>query len=166
MATITGSLSISSENIFPVIKKWLYSDHDIFYREIISNGCDAITKLKKLALMGEYEKPEDLEYKIQVTVNPTEKSIAITDNGLCIGTANPFYGGQVWLLEEDLRMGDVNMDGEVNIFDATEVQCHIAEMVDFTDDQMYVADVNHDGEVNIFDVTTIQLYIAEYITEF
>ena len=82
MATRTGSLSISSENIFPVIKKWLYSDHDIFYREIISNGCDAITKLKKLALMGEYEKPEDLEYKIQVTVNPTEKSIAITDNGL------------------------------------------------------------------------------------
>ena len=77
-----GSLSISSENIFPVIKKWLYSDHDIFYRELISNGCDAITKLKKLELMGEYEKPEGFEYKIQVTVNPNEKTITFTDNGL------------------------------------------------------------------------------------
>ena len=77
-----GSLSITSENIFPVIKKWLYSDHDIFYRELISNGCDAITKLKKLELMGEYEKPEDVEYKIQVSVNPHEKTITIRDNGL------------------------------------------------------------------------------------
>ena len=82
MATKTGSLSISSENIFPVIKKWLYSDHDIFYRELISNGCDAITKLKKLELIGEYEKPEDMEYKILVTVNPTDKTITVTDNGL------------------------------------------------------------------------------------
>ena len=77
-----GSLSITSENIFPVIKKWLYSDHDIFYRELISNGCDAITKLKKLELMGEYEKPEEAEYKIQVSVNPTDKTITIEDNGL------------------------------------------------------------------------------------
>ncbi|MCI8605717.1 MAG: molecular chaperone HtpG [Hungatella sp.] len=82
MATKTGSLSISSENIFPVIKKWLYSDHDIFYRELVSNGCDAITKLKKLELMGEFEKPEDVEYKIQVTVNPTDKTITVTDNGI------------------------------------------------------------------------------------
>ena len=82
MATKKGSLSISSDNIFPVIKKWLYSDHDIFYRELISNGCDAITKLKKLELMGEYTKPEDLEYKIQVTVDPNEKSITFTDNGI------------------------------------------------------------------------------------
>ena len=67
---------------FPVIKKWLYSDHDIFYRELISNGSDAITKLKKLELMGEYERPEDLEYKIQVSVNPNDKTIKITDNGL------------------------------------------------------------------------------------
>ena len=78
-----GSLSITSENIFPVIKKWLYSDHDIFYRELISNGCDAITKLKKLELMGEYEKPEEVEYKIQVSVNPTDKTITIEDN--CLG---------------------------------------------------------------------------------
>ena len=77
-----GSLSITSENIFPVIKKWLYSDHDIFYRELISNGCDAITKLKKLELMGEYEKPEEVEYKIQVSENPTDKTITIEDNGL------------------------------------------------------------------------------------
>ncbi|MBE5971987.1 MAG: molecular chaperone HtpG [Lachnoclostridium sp.] len=78
----TGSLSINSENIFPIIKKWLYSDHDIFYRELVSNGCDAITKLKKLALMGEYEEPENPEYKVLVTVNPTEKTIKIEDNGL------------------------------------------------------------------------------------
>lgn len=82
MSNRTGNLSINSENIFPIIKKWLYSDHDIFYRELVSNGCDAITKLKKLELMGEYTKPADLEYKIQVTVNPDEKSIQITDNGL------------------------------------------------------------------------------------
>ncbi len=77
-----GSLSINSENIFPIIKKWLYSDHDIFYRELISNGCDAITKLKKLEMMGEWEKPEDLEFKIQVTVNPEDKTITIEDNGM------------------------------------------------------------------------------------
>ena len=82
MSSRTGSLSINSENIFPIIKKWLYSDHDIFYRELISNGCDAITKLKKLELMGEFEKPEELEYKIQVTVNPTDKTITFCDNGL------------------------------------------------------------------------------------
>ena len=78
----TGSLSINSENIFPIIKKWLYSDHDIFYRELISNGCDAITKLKKLEMMGEWEKPEDLEFQIQVTVNPEDKTIIIEDNGM------------------------------------------------------------------------------------
>lgn len=82
MGTKTGSLTINSENIFPIIKKWLYSDHDIFYRELISNGCDAITKLKKLELMGEFEKPEDLEYKISVTVNPTDRTIRFTDNGI------------------------------------------------------------------------------------
>ncbi len=82
MAAKTGSLSINSENIFPIIKKWLYSDHDIFYRELISNGCDAITKLKKLALMGEYEQQEDEEYKIQVTVNQEDKSITVEDNGI------------------------------------------------------------------------------------
>ncbi len=78
----SGNLSINSENIFPIIKKWLYSDHDIFYRELISNGCDAITKLKKLELMGEFEKPDDMEYKIQITVNPNDKSIVFEDNGL------------------------------------------------------------------------------------
>lgn len=82
MGMKSGSLSINSENIFPIIKKWLYSDHDIFYRELISNGCDAITKLKKLELMGEYEKPEGLEYKIQVTVNSNDKTITIEDNGI------------------------------------------------------------------------------------
>ncbi len=78
----TGSLSINSENIFPIIKKWLYSDHDIFYRELVSNGCDAITKLKKLALMGEYEEPDGAEYKVTVTVNPKEKTVAVSDNGI------------------------------------------------------------------------------------
>jgi len=69
MSTVKGNLSINSENIFPIIKKWLYSDHDIFFRELISNGCDAITKLKKLEMIGEAEVPEDNEYKIQVIVN-------------------------------------------------------------------------------------------------
>ncbi len=82
MANKSGNLSINSENIFPIIKKWLYSDHDIFYRELISNGCDAITKLKKLELMGEFSRPEDMDYKIQVVVNPDDKTIKVTDNGL------------------------------------------------------------------------------------
>ncbi len=78
----TGSLTINSENIFPIIKKWLYSDHDIFYRELVSNGCDAITKLKKLEIMGEWQKPDDLEFKIQVITDSNEKSITFKDNGL------------------------------------------------------------------------------------
>ena len=82
MSTLKGNLSINSENIFPIIKKWLYSDHDIFFRELISNGCDAITKLKKLEMIGEAEVPEDNEYKIQVIVNPEEKSLTFIDNGI------------------------------------------------------------------------------------
>ena len=82
MNTERGSLSISSENIFPIIKKWLYSDRDIFVRELVSNGADAITKLKKLELVGEAEIPEGTQYKITVTVNPEEKSICFSDNGI------------------------------------------------------------------------------------
>ena len=82
MANKHGSLSIDSDNLFPIIKKWLYSDHDIFYRELISNGCDAITKLKKLDMMGEYSLPNDYKAKIQVIVNPEEKTIKFIDNGL------------------------------------------------------------------------------------
>ena len=82
MAEKHGSLSINSENIFPIIKKWLYSDHDIFFRELISNGCDAITKLKKLDMMGEYPLPEDYRGKIQVLVNPEEKTLKFIDNGI------------------------------------------------------------------------------------
>jgi len=82
MATKKGSLSISSENIFPIIKKWVYSDHDIFVREIVSNGCDAITKLKKLDMIGEYEIPEDYKAKIEVIVDPEKKAIHFIDNGL------------------------------------------------------------------------------------
>ena len=77
-----GSLSINSDNIFPIIKKWLYSDHDIFFRELISNGCDAITKLKKLDMMGEYTLPEKYKAQVQVLVNPDEKTLKIIDNGL------------------------------------------------------------------------------------
>ncbi|MCI9488878.1 molecular chaperone HtpG [Lachnospiraceae bacterium 48-42] len=82
MAAKKGSLSISSENIFPIIKKWVYSDHDIFVREMVSNGCDAITKLKKLDVMGEYQIPDDYKASIQVEVNPEEKTLKFTDNGL------------------------------------------------------------------------------------
>ena len=77
-----GNLSIDSENIFPIIKKWVYSDHDIFVRELVSNGCDAVTKLKKLDMMGEYELPEGYKAKIQVIVNPEEKTMKFIDNGL------------------------------------------------------------------------------------
>ena len=82
MAEKHGSLSINSENIFPIIKKWLYSDHDIFFRELISNGCDAITKLKKLDMMGEYSLPEGYKGKIEVFVNPEEKTLKFVDNGI------------------------------------------------------------------------------------
>ncbi len=75
-------MSINSENIFPIIKKWLYSDHDIFYRELVSNGCDAITKLKKLDMMGEYTIPDDTHFMIRVVVNPDEKTIKFIDNGI------------------------------------------------------------------------------------
>ena len=82
MAEKRGSLSINSENIFPIIKKWLYSDHDIFYRELISNGCDAITKLKKLEMMGEYEYPSDVKKDIHIIVNPEQKTLKFIDTGL------------------------------------------------------------------------------------
>ncbi|MBQ7833292.1 MAG: molecular chaperone HtpG [Lachnospiraceae bacterium] len=82
MAAKKGSLSINSENIFPIIKKWLYSDHDIFMRELISNGCDAITKLKKLDMMGEYTLEDGYKAKISVVVNPEAKTLSFTDNGL------------------------------------------------------------------------------------
>jgi len=82
MAAKSGSLSINSENIFPIIKKWLYSDHDIFYRELISNGCDAVTKLKKLDMMGEYTLPEGYKARVDVVVNPEQKTLTFSDNGL------------------------------------------------------------------------------------
>ena len=82
MAAKHGNLSINSDNIFPIIKKWLYSDHDIFMRELISNGCDAITKLKKLEMMGECTLPEDYKANIQVIVNPEEKTLKFIDNGI------------------------------------------------------------------------------------
>ncbi len=77
-----GTLNINSENMFPIIKKWLYQDHDIFYRELISNGCDAVTKLKKLSLIGEYTAPEDEKYRIDVTVDPEAQTITFEDNGI------------------------------------------------------------------------------------
>ncbi len=82
MAAKHGNLSINSDNIFPIIKKWLYSDHDIFFRELISNGCDAITKLKKLDMMGEYALPDGYRAKMEVIVNPEEKTLKFIDNGI------------------------------------------------------------------------------------
>ena len=77
-----GSLSINSENIFPIIKKWLYSDHDIFFRELISNGCDAVTKLNKLAGMGEYDLPEDHKDTVTVIADEKEKTLRFIDTGI------------------------------------------------------------------------------------
>ena len=82
MSNKKGSLSINSENIFPIIKKWLYSDHDIFLRELVSNACDAITKLRKLDMIGEFEEPEDNHYRVDVKVSPENKTIKVIDNGL------------------------------------------------------------------------------------
>lgn len=82
-----GSLSINSDNIFPIIKKWLYSDHDIFIREVVSNACDAVTKLRKLALIGEYEEAEDTQYRIDVIASPKDKTLTFIDNGIGM-TAN------------------------------------------------------------------------------
>ena len=82
MSKRTGSLSINSDNIFPIIKKWLYSDHDIFLRELVSNACDAITKLRKLDMIGEFEEPADNKYRVDVKVSPEHKTIKIIDNGL------------------------------------------------------------------------------------
>ena len=77
-----GNLSINSQNIFPIIKKWMSSDHDIFYRELVSNACDAITKLKKLSMIGEYEAPDDIEYKVEIKLSAKDKTIKIIDNGI------------------------------------------------------------------------------------
>ena len=82
MSNKHGSLSINSDNIFPIIKKWLYSDHDIFIRELVSNGCDAVTKLKKLSVMGEFEEADDEKYKVEVRINPTDKTLTFIDNGI------------------------------------------------------------------------------------
>ena len=82
MAEKQGNLSINSDNIFPIIKKWLYSDHDIFYRELVSNACDAITKLKKLDMMGEYELPDGYKPEVDIKLNPDKKTIKVIDNGL------------------------------------------------------------------------------------
>ena len=82
MAAKHGSLSINSDNIFPIIKKWMYSDHDIFVRELVSNGCDAITKLKKLEVVGDYQFPEGYKAKIEVIVNPEAKTLKFIDNGI------------------------------------------------------------------------------------
>ena len=82
MAVKKGTLSIDSENIFPIIKKWVYSDHDIFVRELVSNGCGVITKLKKLDMMGEYELPEGYKPRVDVIVDPDAKTIQFIDNGV------------------------------------------------------------------------------------
>ncbi|MDC7294765.1 molecular chaperone HtpG [Butyrivibrio sp. DSM 10294] len=82
MASKKGNLSINSENMFPIIKKWLYSDHDIFYREVISNACDAITKIRKMDMMGEYELPEGFKPRVDIILNDKEKTIKIVDNGI------------------------------------------------------------------------------------
>lgn len=86
---------------------------------------------------------------------------AITDNGLCLGTANPFFGTQVWLIDDYALMGDVDFSGDVDIFDATDIQFHLAELSLLNNKALYVADFNGDGIVNIFDVTAIQYFIAE-----
>jgi molecular chaperone HtpG len=123
MSTKTGSLSINSENIFPIIKKWLYSDHDIFMRELISNGCDAITKLRKLDMMGEYQEPEGNHYSIQVSVSPENKTITFTDNGLGMTAEEveeyinqiAFSGAEAFLEQYKDKAGDDQIIGHFGL---------------------------------------------------
>ncbi|MCI8402681.1 MAG: molecular chaperone HtpG [Lachnospiraceae bacterium] len=123
MATKTGNLSINSENIFPIIKKWLYSDHDIFIRELISNGCDAITKLKKLEIMGEYQIPDDTKFQVHVTVNPDDKTISFIDNGLGMTMDEvdeyinqiAFSGAQAFLEQYKDKAGDEQIIGHFGL---------------------------------------------------
>ena len=82
MTNEKGNLSINSENFLPIIKKWLYTDKDIFIRELVSNGCDAVTKLKKLSSIGEADLAENEKFRIDVTVDPQEKTITVSDNGI------------------------------------------------------------------------------------
>ena len=106
MANEHGNLSINSQNIFPIIKKWMYSDHDIFIRELVSNGCDAITKYKKLDMMGECELPDDYKGKIQVIVNPEEKKVSVRPVTLGPNTA------ETAAIEKGLEPGEqVVVDG-------------------------------------------------------
>ena len=95
MAEKHGSLSINSDNIFPIIKKWLYSDHDIFYRELISNGCDAITKLKKLEMMGEYTSPENAKNDIRVIIDPEKKTLKFIDTGVAVLNKNTMNSDEI-----------------------------------------------------------------------
>ena len=79
----TGNLSINSENFLPIIKKWLYTDKDIFIRELVSNACDAVTKLKKLMLMGEADHiPADEPFSVHVVLDKKQKQLQIIDNGI------------------------------------------------------------------------------------
>ncbi len=82
MSQAKGSLTINSENIFPIIKKWLYSDHDIFIRELVSNGVDAITKLKRLSSIGEAKIPSGEKYKVTVYSSAKDKTLTFVDNGI------------------------------------------------------------------------------------
>ena len=123
MATKTGNLSIHSENIFPIIKKWLYSDHDIFMRELISNGCDAITKLKKLDMIGEFQVPEDNHYSIQVSVSPENKTLTFTDNGIGMTAEEveeyinqiAFSGAEAFLEQYKDKTGDDQIIGHFGL---------------------------------------------------
>ena len=123
MATEHGNLSINSDNIFPIIKKWMYSDHDIFFRELISNGCDAITKLKKLALMGEYNEPDDIKYNINVKVSSKNKTITFTDNGLGMTAEEvteyinqiAFSGAEAFLEKYKDKTKDVDIIGQFGV---------------------------------------------------
>ena len=124
----TGSLSINSENIFPIIKKWLYSDHDIFFRELISNGCDAITKLKKLDMMGEYNFPEGHKNKVEVILDPEKKTLKFIDTGLGMTAAEReqwlWHDAKLWL-DSGAIFGDDGKD-----FERINVACPRATLVD------------------------------------
>lgn len=179
MATKKGTLSIDSENIFPIIKKWVYSDHDIFARELVSNGCDAITKLKKLDLMGEYDLPDDYKAKIQVIVNPEEKTLKFIDNGLGM-TADEVeeyitqiaFSGATQFLEkykdkttEDDMIGHFGLGFYSAFMVADEVQIDTLSYQDGATPVHWVSDGGTEYEMQDGNKTTVGSEITLYLNE-
>ena len=179
MANQQGNLSINSENIFPIIKKWLYSDHDIFFRELISNGCDAITKLKKLDMMGEYQIPDDTEFKVRVVANDKDKTLKFIDNGLGMTAEEveeyicqiAFSGAEAFLAQykdktnEDLIIGHFGLGFYSAFMVADRVEIDTLSYKDGAKAVHWDCDGGTTYEMNDSDKNTVGTEITLYLNE-